>query len=354
MRSLRTVTLGRSTCLAAGVLFAGSLFTIDRDAHACGATPTEVQALLPLDGATNWPLNAVLIASANSSLAVFELREMAAAADGVQTNTLEPPADAGAIARGDAGAPGQVALDVDCNARALGAGALCVATPREPLKPRTRYTWRTNVAWPDGYRPPADLDVWHEFTTGSARDDQPLSADATGFIVTDSERSSDPFGNPCGITHWMTIAYSLRASEPAVLHYAGYTPSYVMHATRLMPGEEVSATLYNPPDCLSAVLYDAAGHRTPLPEWCSSEITPAPPAPPAPAPPAADAPDAADDEWTSSGSPSEPPAEATESRRRRALCALSTPPMSTHDALPTLGGLGALLLLLSKRRRRTP
>jgi hypothetical protein len=38
-----------------------------------------------------------------------------------------------------------------------------------------------------------------------------------------------------------------RAPGPPaqVLQDAGYTPSYVMHATLLMPGE-VSATLYNP------------------------------------------------------------------------------------------------------------
>jgi hypothetical protein len=297
--------------LAAGVLLAGALLSTHRDAHACGATPIEVQPLLPLDSATKVPLNAVLITSGNVTHAVFELRELAAAAEGAQAVPLEPLADAGATAVVDVGSGNQVALDVDCSARAVEGGALCMARAREPLKPDTLYAWRTNVAEPDGYVPPPALDVWREFTTGRALDNQPLSADAADFAVTDSYRSSDPYGNPCGITHRTTIAYSLRASEPAVLHYAGYTPTYVMHATLLMPGEAVSATLYNPPDCLSPVLYDAAGHRTPLSEWCPSEST-------------------------------------------AALCVLSTPPLSTHGGLPTLGGLGALLLLLSKRRCRTP
>jgi hypothetical protein len=96
-----------------------------------------------------------------------------------------------------------------------------------------------------------------------------------------------------------------------------------MHATLLMPGEEASATLYNPMDCLSPVLYDAAGHRTPLSEWCPSESTAA--------------------------SPSTKENVRGDRTPRRALCALSTPPLSTHGGLPTLGGLGALLLLLSKR-----
>jgi hypothetical protein len=328
------------------MLLTGALLLTHGDAHACGATPSEAQALLPLDGATNVPLNAVLITSANLTHAVFELREVAAAMDGVQAEPLEGPADAGPTAVAEGGAPGQVALAVDCSPRAVQVGALCIARPREALEPDTRYAWRTNVAVPDGYLTPADLDVWREFTTGSSVDDQPPSADAAGFVVTDSDRSSDPYGGPCGITHWTTVAYSLRESEPVVLQYADYTPSYVMHATLLMPGERASAMLYNPPDCLSPVLYDAAGHRTPLSEWCPSASTAAPPSTEETAP---------DDQRSSGSSSDRPPATpaaATASKPGRALCALSRPPFSTHSGLPTLGGLGALVLLLSKRRRR--
>lgn len=300
--------------------------------------------LLPLDGAINVPLNAVLITSANVSQAVFELREVATAIDGGQAEPLERPADAGATAVAEGGAPGQVALAVDCSSRAVVSGALCMARPRDPLKPETRYAWRSTV--PDAYRTP-ELDVWREFTTGIALDDQPLAANAADFVVTDSDRSSDPYGRPSGITHWTTVAYSLRASDPAVLQYADYTPSYVMHATLLMPGEEASATLYNPPDCLSPVLYDAAGHRTLLSEWCPNTSTPAPPSTEGNAP----------EDHTASGSSSDrapsTPARATASKPARALCALSRPPLSTHNGLSTLVGLGALLLPLSTRRRGT-
>ena len=346
MESLRTVTPGRCSRLAASILLAGALLSIHGDAHACGATPSEAEALLPLDGAMNVPLNAVLITSANITHAVFELREVAAATDGVQGEPLDPSADAGATAVVDGGAPGQVALTVDCSSHAVWDGALCMARPHDALKPDTRYAWRSNVATPDGYVTRADLDVWREFTTGIALDDQPLSADAVSFVVTDIERSSDPFGRPCGLTHLATVAYSLRAGEPAVLQYAGYTPSYVMHATLLMPGAEASAMLYNPPDCLSPVLYDAAGHRTPLSEWCPLGGTAAPPS---------DEENVGDDP-ASSGSSSDrapsPPAEATASRPGRALCALSRAPFSTESGLSTLGGLGAALLLFSQRRGR--
>ena len=293
----------------------------------------------------NVPLNAVLITSANVSHAVFQLREVAAATDGVQGEPLERSADAGGTAVADAGAPGQVALVVDCSPRAVEGGALCIGRPREPLKPDIRYAWRSKAAAPGGYLPPAERDVWREFTTGSGLDDQPLPADAAGVVRTESDRSSDPYGGPCGITHWTTVAYSLRVSEPAVLQYADYTPGYVMHATLLMPGEEASATLYNPPDCLLPVLYDAAGHRTQLSEWCPSASTAAPPT----------AEENARDDQTSSADSSDrapsTPADVTASRPARVLCALSAPPFSAHDGLSSLGGLGALLLLLSKRRR---
>lgn len=345
---LRTVTPGRCTYLAAGVLLSSSLLSTHRAAHACGATPMEAQPLLPLDGATSVPLNAVLLTSANVSRAAFELREVAAAADGGHAEPSEPRPDAGAIAMNDAGAPGDVELEVHCSAPGAESGALCLARPREPLKPDTRYAWRTSVAALDGYVSPSPLDVWREFTTGSAVDDEALSADAASFVVTDSQRSSDPYGSPCGIFHWTTITYALRASEPAVLHYAGYTPSYVMHATLLVPGEEASATLYNPGDCLSPVLYDAAGHRTALPEWCPSQSTAAP----------SSTEEIARADRTSTGSsspraPLTPAAANASSEAPRALCALSTTPLSRHGGLPTLGGLGALFLLRSKRRRRT-
>lgn len=85
----------------------------------------------------------------------------------------------------EGGAPGQVALAVDCSSRAVVSGALCMARPRDPLKPETRYAWRSTV--PDAYLTP-ELDVWREFTTGIALDDQPLAANAADFVVTTTPR----------------------------------------------------------------------------------------------------------------------------------------------------------------------
>jgi hypothetical protein len=217
--------------LAVGaVALASSLSTASRDAHACGSTPIEVHALLPLDGATNVPLNAVLVSSSNVTAAVFELHEVLGDSSDVDQRAIAEPVDAGMHLASDAGPSGAVALSVDCDAPGQGGGAVCLARPIEPLKPNTRYAWRTTVAVPDGYVPDYFEGLSREFTTGSALDDQPIAADAVRLAVTEDHQEGV---NSCGISHWIDVAYSLRASEPAVLHFEDYTPSYVMHATLL-------------------------------------------------------------------------------------------------------------------------
>jgi hypothetical protein len=337
----------RRTLVVGAVALGGFLSVASRDAHACGATATEIHALLPLDGAIDVPLNAVLISSSNLTEAVFELHEVldgSSAADRVAIGV--PTLDAGVNPASDAGPPGDVPLSVDCDAQGQGGGAVCLARPREPLKPNTRYAWHANVALPDGYVPEYFEGLSREFTTGSAMDDQPIAADAVSLVVTEDHQNPDWDGNGCGPNRWMEVAYSLRASESGVLHFAEFTPSYVMHAT-LLSGSgapAASATLYySPPGCLAPVIYDVAGHRTALSEWCPSDgallptgvdedATEGSPSPP-----------------TSSGSPN-PNAPTVVASRERPSCALSTPPTSTSRALSTAAGLGLALLLAARRR----
>jgi hypothetical protein len=335
--------------LDVGVL-AGALLAPGRDAHACGATPVEVQALLPLDRAVNVPVNAVLISSSNLTEAVFELHQVLDDADDADPRSLaEPDGDAGVNPPSDAGALGAVPLGVDCDARGQEGGAVCLARPLEPLKPNTRYAWRTNVVVPSGYIPEYFEGLSREFTTGSANDDEPIAADALRLNVTEDFQNPSTDGNGCGVFHWKTVAYSLRASEPAVLHFADYTPTYIMHATVLAGGGEATpAALYSPPDCLAPVLYDVAGHRTAVPEWCPTPVA---------------SPPAEVDEDTH-GDPSRPPASSVSPNpsdsnaptvaapRARTLCTLSMPPTSTPRGLPTAAGLGFALLLTQTRRRR--
>jgi hypothetical protein len=307
-----------------GIVLASALSTASRDAHACGATPVEIRALLPLSGATSVPRNAVLLSSGNVTTAVFELYEVPDDASDADDRAIVP-VDAGMHLASDAGPSGAVALSVDCDAAGQGGGAVCLARPIEPLKANTRYAWRTTVAVPDGYVPDYFEGLSREFTTGSALDDQPIAADAVRLAVTEDHQEGV---NSCGISHWMDVAYSLRASEPAVLHFEDYTPSYVMHATLLAGGSgatAATAALYSPPDCLAPVLYDVAGHRTALPEWCPGEGASPNPNPSAP---------------------------AVAARRERPLCTLSMPPTPTSHALATAAGLGLALLVAERRRRR--
>jgi hypothetical protein len=335
------------------VLAAGALLGTQREAQACGDTPVEVEALLPLDGATNVPLDAVLISSSNLTEAVFELRDLSN--DANWPAFAAPVADAGASADGDARALGTVPLRVECDVPGIEHGAVCLARPLEPLKPNTRYAWRTNVVVPEGYVPEYFLGLSREFTTGNAPDDGPLAPSAVtlalfGEHYTTSEES------PCGITHWLDVGYSLRAGEPAVLQFAGYTPSYVMHATLLTPDKAAaatSATLYLPPDCLSPVLYDAAGHRTALPEWCpggtvptsSHDADPEPESAPTPSSPSNPIPRPPND---SVGTP------VAVDRERHPLCALSMPPLRSPFVAPPAAALLGVALLLAERRRRAP
>jgi hypothetical protein len=339
----------RCRLVLAGAVVAGALSATSRDAHACGATPVEVQPLLPLDGATNVPLNAVLLSSSNLSEAVFELHEVLDdASDAADPAIAAPAVDAGANPASDAGPSGAVQLSVDCSARGRDGGAMCLARPSEPLKPNTRYAWRTNVVVPDGYEPAYFEGLSREFTTGSAIDDEPVAADAVGLTVTQEHHNTDWDGSGCGFYHWMDVAYSLRASEPVVLHFAAYTPSYVMHATLLGGGSgaAATATLYSPPDCLAPIVYDVAGHRTALPEWCPSD---------GPSPPRAvdeDASEAPSADAPPNSNPN-PNAPAVAARRERPLCTLSMPPSPASRVLPAAAALGLALLLADRRRRRS-
>ncbi|HKO89756.1 MAG TPA: hypothetical protein VJU61_01310 [Polyangiaceae bacterium] len=339
------VVPARSRWVLGALVLAGSLLAAQREARACGATPTEVQALLPVDGATNVPLNAVLISSSNTTDAVFELHEMLDGSSDAGASDA-PAVDGGATPPSDAGASGALALRVDCGAQGQGGGAVCLARPLAALKPSTRYTWRTNVVVPEGYLPEYFQGLSREFTTGTASDDEPIAIDAVSLVLVEDYPAPSSVGGDCGPSHRMDVAYTLRASEPAVLHFVNYTPSYVMHAT-LLSGDpdatETAATLYSPPDCLAPSVYDAAGHHTVLPEWCPGEG----------AAPTTQVEDSSGDAiGPPRGGKPVPNVPTVVTSRDRSRCALSMPGTSTSPMLPA-AGLGLVLFLAARRSRRT-
>jgi hypothetical protein len=275
----------------------------------------ELETLLPQPGATNVPLNAVLITSSNRTVARMDLREVVDAASAGADAAAGLDVDAGA----DAGAPGAVPIDIECHV-APGQGAVCLGRPLEPLKANTRYEWRgqpvDNQSWvPFEYDP----GEWRSFTTGSERDDEPIDARDVTIRVVREERSL----NSCGISHSIHVEYELGALEPAVINHRGYTPVYVSHATLLTPGVDVAPVyLAMPPDCLEPEAYDRAGHITALPPLClASEM---------------DVNVVADDGF----------------RARRGACSLSAPGSSPAPGWPALAPL-ALGIALRLRRRPT-
>jgi MYXO-CTERM domain-containing protein len=188
-----------------------------------------------------------------------------------------------------------------------------------------------------------DVGVWQAFTTGVTLDQDPPAPDAVSIDVIEI-RDLPPL-SPCGGSNVVTLEYRLRGEEPLVLNYAGFTPSYVMHATALAPGATpTQVTLYSTPDCLSPVLYDAAGHRTSLPERCLATRQSASPSG-----------NGDGNVDTSASGDIDSAIEAPPSRAgERAMCTLqSAPGRSPSD--PRIGVLGAALLagLVASRRSRT-
>ena len=234
-----------------------------RPAAACGGTPLEVVMALPRPSAVGVPLNAALITSSNMTLAQIWLRRVDGAPPGFESDAAPPATPA------DAGLGGEdVELEVECDRGAYDDGAVCIARPTELLEPNTRYAWRAALLYRDGSAedgaPPLE---WQEFTTGDAVDAEPIAAGDVAITVTEDTRVND---NPCGTNRYTRLFYETsKLREHAVTYFAGVTPSYVMHATVLEPGQPAKEqVLYSAPDCVSPVVYDAAGNVTSLPELC--------------------------------------------------------------------------------------
>lgn len=209
-------------------------------ARACGATPDELVPLLPAEGAVDVPLNAALFASANLRSAVqFDLSEVT---DGNE----------------DGGGLVSVPLIVECEPG--GEGALCLARPEEPLKPRTRYLW--GVRGEDE----ADTRTDQTFETGEASSAvwiPQVSVTVVQNVVFDS--------HPCGGDRLVTL--KLGSQTPAVVFVPGLAPGYVMHAQALSPQDpDASWNLYQPPDCFELVVYDQLGASERKPEICPNEV----------------------------------------------------------------------------------
>lgn len=220
-----------------------------RPALACGATPDQIVPLLPAKEAVDVPVNAALFASANlRSTMHFELSELAGGDE-------------------DGGGPVvPVPLTVECEPG--GGGALCLARPEEPLKPRTQYSWMVRGEMPDGGADSAER--WQSFETGEARAEVP-SPEVSVSVARNVRFES----HPCGSDRVVGLKLENQGSAPAVTTVPGVTPGYVTHALALGPHDpDADWSLYGPPACFEVLVYDETGASQRLPEICPDEVLP--------------------------------------------------------------------------------
>ncbi len=258
-------------------------------AIACGPVGADVRALLPVESATEVPVNAALIASATLVTDVaFTLRKVA---------TPNVVSDAGSE---------EAPLEVECVAtEAVGTsnGAVCVA--RGELEPDTEYEWSAAllVSEEEEVQQIPSGDAWHSFRTGKERVDAGVP-DLEAVLV-QNERI---LNSPCGDTSSATVEFDgSTLTQPVVANFRGFTPGYVMHAVAVEPGANSEMLLWNMPDCAVIDVFDVTGERSELRQMCfDEELPPAggeaaptdPDAPQEPGPDAAGTDRPADDQAT--------------------------------------------------------
>lgn len=304
----------RTACLA--VMF--TLGTVchpfhGRSAHACGATPLEVNPLLPLDATIGAGLDIVLISSSNLTEATFALLEVGPAVQGAEPNAgmpwPPPNGDAGVVSiDGDAGsvnasdppspprdagspltatdtrvvdagasepivntdeAPQPVDFKKECFAATRGGGAVCIARPLALLKPNTRYEWAVVAPWAE--EEPSFVDAsWRSFTTGT-QVVGPVQLSSTEVTVEGRVLYAD---QPCGIESMLTVKVAVsELAVPLVVNVAEVSPGYVTHAQALTAAAPaVEMRLYNAPDCIKPEIYDQTGQVHALGEVCSPVV----------------------------------------------------------------------------------
>lgn len=211
-------------------------------AYACTPLPAVVSPLLPLDGATEVGVDAVLIASGNAGEPLeFELL---AAAIG----------DAGQDAGGE-----RVELAVDCGQGSNGGGYLCIAKPVVPLLSHARYEWRaiSSLFGSSNFR---------SFVTSDVRT-VPFELPSFDARVV-SERISD---SPCGGNHSVTLDVKVGEFDGlAVLSAPGVLPSLYVEPVVLTEGNWSQQLLIPlPPPCFELELIAPNGERRSVAELCT-------------------------------------------------------------------------------------
>jgi MYXO-CTERM domain-containing protein len=239
--------------IALSMAMAGIVTTFPGAASACGPTPSVAHALLPVEGATAVPINAVLIASSSHQRVTFTLRE--------------------------AGSGRTVPVSVACETPEGAVAQLCLGRPGG-LHPNTGYIWTALPEPLPGAQPkPGVAEVQgpeRAFTTGAAADLKAPLSDLTPYSsplltveVLEHETTAEP--PMCGSVNSTRLRLSIaQLSETVVLLGAGMggLQRYAEPAP-LLTAQSPSLELAfdTAPGPLAVRLIDGAGNVRHLPPW---------------------------------------------------------------------------------------
>jgi len=226
------------------------------DAAACGqGGGPSIEALLPLDGAQDVPLNAALISSATGVRAEFQLRRLGDATEG---ETDETPLGTAGASNGTVGE--SVPVTVTCRDSGTAerkSGDLCFATAG--LQAHADYEWSVGDS------------TWRRFSTGAG----PRAEELLSPVAAEVTHYEQYTANECGLWSDATLQFDgTSLTEPVVANLMGFTPDYLTHALVLesgMSGAEMR--VWNVDGCKELELFDGRGARTSLGELCFGTST---------------------------------------------------------------------------------
>lgn len=275
------------------------------EALGCGSTPLMFEPLLPADTALDVPRDAALFV-ANNTTAPIEFVLVREIDDDGETSA-GPAIDAGAPVIGErAGRPAPprdderplmplpplptdagsgpstdvasaVPLDVSCYPAA--GGNLCVAKPKVPLEPNTRYSWTATMSSP--YDEIVGL-ITSPMTFRTGDENAAVGSPKVSVEVTEH---TVYVNHPCGLSS--NVALSVSATNltlPLLVNAKRLTPAFVVQPAILTPEHtQQEFGLYDPPECFVIEAFDTTGERFDVGEVCSvaeptDNATDAPPA----------------------------------------------------------------------------
>jgi hypothetical protein len=239
--------------IALSMAMAAIVTTSPGVASACGPTPSVAHPLLPVEGATAVPINAVLIASSSYQRVTFTLRE----------------ADSGL----------SVPVSVACETPDGAVAQLCLGRPGG-LQPNTSYIWTALAEPPPGASPkPGGAEGQapeRTFTTGVTADLKAALSDLTPsssplLTVEVLEHETTAAPPLCGSVHSTRLRLSItQLRETVVLLGAGMggLQRYAEPAPLLTAQSPSLALVFDAaPGPLAVRLMDGAGNVRHLPPW---------------------------------------------------------------------------------------